>query len=150
MKLNFLYIKNKVKKFPGGPVLRTLLSLLSTQIQSLVGELKSHKPHNVAKKKKSENVYFQSPNQIKNAIMSQSQMPKNQNILISAPLIFIMELTLLLITLILLLNNYSLLEKIRIMKFVVVVIADIVEEGQERICKNAPILLKWYIMLSPY
>jgi len=40
-----------------------------------------------------------------------------------------MELTLLLITLILLLNIYSLLEKIRIMKFVVVVIADIVEEG---------------------
>lgn len=39
-----------------------------------------------------------------------------------------MELTLL-ITLILLLNIYSLLEKIRIMKFVVVVIADIVEEG---------------------
>ena len=69
MKLNFLYIKNKVKKLPGGPMVRTLLSLLSTQIHSLIGELKSHKPQNVAKRK-SENVYFQSPNQIKNAMMS--------------------------------------------------------------------------------
>ena len=36
-------------KFPGNPVVRTQLSLLGTQVQSLVGELKSRKPQGVAK-----------------------------------------------------------------------------------------------------
>ena len=40
-------------EFPGGPVVRTVaLSLPRAWVQSLVGELKSHKLHDTAKKKK--------------------------------------------------------------------------------------------------
>ena len=39
-------------EFAGGPVVRTLLSLLRARVQSLVGELRSHNPHGVAKKYK--------------------------------------------------------------------------------------------------
>ena len=40
-------------KFPGGPVARTLvLSLMNARVQSLVGELKSHKLHGLGKKGK--------------------------------------------------------------------------------------------------
>jgi len=40
-------------KFPGGPVARTLvLSLMNARVQSLVGELKSHKLRGMVKKEK--------------------------------------------------------------------------------------------------
>ena len=35
--------------FPGGPVVRTLLSLPGARVQSLIGELRSHKPLSKAK-----------------------------------------------------------------------------------------------------
>ena len=37
--------------FPGSPVVRTLLSLLKAWVRSLVGELRSHKPRGMAKRK---------------------------------------------------------------------------------------------------
>lgn len=40
------------REFPGGPVVRTLLSLLRSQVHSLVGELKSHSLGGVVKTKK--------------------------------------------------------------------------------------------------
>ena len=40
-------------KFPGGPVARTLvLLLMNARVQSLVGELKSHKLRGMVKKEK--------------------------------------------------------------------------------------------------
>ena len=36
--------------FPGGPVARTALSLFRVWVQSLVRELRSYKPHSMAKK----------------------------------------------------------------------------------------------------
>ena len=39
-------------QFPGGPVVRTLISLPRAQVHSLVGELRSHEMHSSAKKKK--------------------------------------------------------------------------------------------------
>ena len=36
--------RNQARESPGGPVVKTLLSLLRVQIQSLVGELISHEP----------------------------------------------------------------------------------------------------------
>ena len=39
-------------EFPGGPVVRTLRFHCRGWVQSLVGELRSHKPNGVAKKKK--------------------------------------------------------------------------------------------------
>ena len=39
-------------EFPSGPVVGTLLSLPRAQVQSLGGELRSHRVHGVAKKKK--------------------------------------------------------------------------------------------------
>ena len=38
--------------FPGGPVVKTLLSMQRTWVQSLVGELRSHMQCGAAKKKK--------------------------------------------------------------------------------------------------
>ena len=44
-------------KFPGGPVARTLvLSLMNARVQSLVGELKSHKLHGMGKKGKKKRI----------------------------------------------------------------------------------------------
>ena len=45
-----------LRNFPGSSVVSIVLSLLRVQVQSLVGELRSHKPHSVAKKKKRESV----------------------------------------------------------------------------------------------
>ena len=45
-------IKSEPWEFPGGPVLELVASLPRAQVQSLVGELRSHKPRCVAKKKK--------------------------------------------------------------------------------------------------
>ena len=46
------FIKNYWKEFPGGPVVRTLLSLPRAWVRSLLGELRSCKPCGTAKKKK--------------------------------------------------------------------------------------------------
>jgi len=40
-----------LKKFPDGPVVRTLHLTAGALVQSLVRELKSHKPHSAAKNK---------------------------------------------------------------------------------------------------
>ena len=45
-------IKSEPWEFPGGPVLELVASLPRAQVQSLVGELRSHKLRRVAKKKK--------------------------------------------------------------------------------------------------
>ena len=39
-------------KFPGGPVVRTPLSLPGAQVQPLVGKLRAHKPQGYARKEK--------------------------------------------------------------------------------------------------
>ena len=52
-------IGNKQKKstwFPGSPVVRTWHFTAMAWVQSLVGELRSRKPHGVAKKKKKKKV----------------------------------------------------------------------------------------------
>ena len=50
-------------EFSGGPVVKTVFSLPRAQVQSLGGELRPHKSHGVAKKKrererKKKNCYF--------------------------------------------------------------------------------------------
>ena len=40
------------RDFPGGPVVKTALPTQRAWVQSLVGELRSHKPHCAAQKKK--------------------------------------------------------------------------------------------------
>ena len=40
------------REFPGGPLSVTVLSQLGTWVESLVQELRSHKPHGIAKRKK--------------------------------------------------------------------------------------------------
>ena len=37
--------------FPGGSVVKTGLSMQGTRVRSLVGALRSHRPHHTAKKK---------------------------------------------------------------------------------------------------
>ena len=44
--------------FPGGPMVKTLLSMQRTWVQSLVGELRSHMQCGAAKKKKKKNAYL--------------------------------------------------------------------------------------------
>ena len=47
------HVKNtEAEDFPGVPVVKTLLPLQRAQVQSLVGELKSHMPHSVVKQNK--------------------------------------------------------------------------------------------------
>ena len=41
-----------LRDFPGSPVIKTALPLQGTRVQSLVGELRSHMPHGMAKKTK--------------------------------------------------------------------------------------------------
>ena len=45
-------LKIMLRGFPGGPVVKTALSMQRTQVRSLVGELRSHMPHGQKKKKK--------------------------------------------------------------------------------------------------
>ena len=44
--------------FPDGPVVKTLLPLQGARVQSLDRELRSHKPHGMAKKKKGKKKKF--------------------------------------------------------------------------------------------
>ena len=47
-----MQIKTTMRDFPCGPMERIHLTMQGTQVQSLVRELRSHKPCGVAKKKK--------------------------------------------------------------------------------------------------
>ena len=42
-------------EFPGGALVKTALSLPRVQVQSLIRELRSHKPHGAIRKKKKRN-----------------------------------------------------------------------------------------------
>ena len=46
---HFYYLKKKSKNFPGGPVVKTVLPLQGEEVRSLVRELRSHMPRNIAK-----------------------------------------------------------------------------------------------------
>ena len=43
-----------MREFPGSPVAKTFTFTARARVQPSVGELRSHKPHGIAKKKKKE------------------------------------------------------------------------------------------------
>ena len=53
-----LTYKVESREFSGGPVVKTVLSLLMAPVQSLVTELRTHKPYVVGEERKNDRVNF--------------------------------------------------------------------------------------------